>query len=60
MPNPKRRHSTRRTSNRRAHDHLRPAALADCPKCGEPKLAHRVCPYCGSYKGREIVEVAEQ
>ncbi|MCL6508853.1 MAG: 50S ribosomal protein L32, partial [Bryobacteraceae bacterium] len=42
MPNPKRRHSQRRTNNRRAHDHLRPAGLAECPNCHEPKLPHRV------------------
>lgn len=60
MPNPKRRHSDRRTNNRRAHDHLVRACLAECPKCGEPKLPHRVCPYCGTYKGREVIEVEEQ
>jgi large subunit ribosomal protein L32 len=31
MPNPKRRHSKRRTSTRRAHDHLSKPALAKCP-----------------------------
>ena len=25
-----------------------------CPQCGSPKLAHRVCPTCGTYKGREV------
>jgi large subunit ribosomal protein L32 len=60
MPNPKRRHSNRRTAQRRAHDFLSAAALADCPKCGEKKLPHRVCPSCGTYKGREVIEVAEQ
>lgn len=60
MPNPKRRHSKRRTSTRRAHDHLPSASLGECPKCGTPKTPHRVCPYCGTYKGREVVEVAEQ
>ncbi|MBS1829450.1 MAG: 50S ribosomal protein L32 [Acidobacteria bacterium] len=60
MPNPKRRHSAQRTSTRRAHDHLKSASLAECPKCGEPKMPHRVCPYCGTYKGREVIEVAEQ
>ena len=45
---------------RRAHDHLNGVSLAECPKCGEPKMPHRVCPYCGTYKGREVIEVAEQ
>ncbi|MBL8234177.1 MAG: 50S ribosomal protein L32 [Bryobacterales bacterium] len=60
MPNPKRRHSNRRTAQRRAHDFLTTAGLAICPNCGEKKLPHRVCPACGHYKGREVIEVAEQ
>jgi large subunit ribosomal protein L32 len=58
MPNPKRRHSKRRTSNRRAHDHLHPLSLAECPNCHERKLPHRACPKCGNYKGREVVDTA--
>ena len=60
MPNPKRRHSKRRSSSRRAHDHLKTHSLAECPQCHERKLPHRVCPKCGFYQGREIVEVAEE
>jgi large subunit ribosomal protein L32 len=60
MPNPKRRHSKRRTSARRTHDSLRRSILAECPNCHEPKLPHRVCTHCGKYKGREVVEVAEE
>ena len=60
MPNPKRRHSKERSSTRRAHDHLKTPGLAECPNCNEKKMPHRVCPYCGQYKGREVIEVAEQ
>ena len=56
MPNPKRRHSQERTSTRRAHDHLKPASLADCANCHEKVVPHRACPYCGMYKGREVIE----
>jgi len=59
MPNPKRRHSKRRTSARRTHDSLRRSITGECPSCHTPKLPHRVCPTCGKYKGREIIEVAE-
>ena len=58
MPNPKRRHSKRRTSTRRAHDHLFPPSLAECPNCHEKKLPHRACPKCGYYKGREVIDTA--
>lgn len=57
MPNPKRRHSKARTSKRRAHDALKRAVLSECPNCHEPKLPHRACPYCGQYRGRDIIEV---
>ncbi|HEV2289656.1 MAG TPA: 50S ribosomal protein L32 [Candidatus Acidoferrales bacterium] len=56
MPNPKRRHSKKRTSTRRAHDHLKTPSIAKCPHCHEPKLAHRACPHCGYYKGRAVVD----
>jgi large subunit ribosomal protein L32 len=60
MPNPKRRHSKRRTSARRTHDSLSPVMKSECPNCHEPKLPHRACRRCGQYKGREVIEVAEQ
>jgi large subunit ribosomal protein L32 len=57
MANPKRRHSKRRTATRRAHDFLTPHSASECPNCHEAKMPHRVCPKCGHYKGREVVEV---
>ena len=59
MPNPKRRHSKARRDKRRAHDALRTRSLSRCPNCQELKLPHRVCPSCGWYKGREVVETEE-
>jgi large subunit ribosomal protein L32 len=60
MPNPKRRHSAARTGKRRAHDALKKVGLSECPNCHVQKLPHRVCPNCGQYKGREVIEVAQQ
>ncbi len=59
MPNPKRRHSRARRDKRRAHDFLDTPAMARCPNCQEVKLPHRVCPKCGFYKGREVIQVPE-
>ncbi|HJQ70452.1 MAG TPA: 50S ribosomal protein L32 [Blastocatellia bacterium] len=56
MPNPKRKHSKSRTGKRRAHDHLVPPAVGNCPNCGEPRPPHRVCPKCGFYRGRVAIE----
>ncbi|MGE5081301.1 MAG: 50S ribosomal protein L32, partial [Acidobacteriota bacterium] len=41
MPNPKRRHSQKRTSTRRAHDALKAHSLSECPNCHEKKMPHR-------------------
>ncbi len=59
MPNPKRRHSHSRKSKRRAHDAIDVPALSICSNCGNPKLPHRVCPECGFYKGRQVMEGSE-
>jgi large subunit ribosomal protein L32 len=33
--------------------------MSSCPNCGEMKKPHRVCPHCGHYKGRKVLEVDE-
>jgi large subunit ribosomal protein L32 len=59
MPNPKRRHSKARRGKRRAHDALRAPQTTLCPNCQEPRLQHRVCPKCGYYKDRQVVQVEQ-
>jgi len=53
MPNPVKRHSKTRRNTRRAHDFLKQPSLSLCPQCNEPKLPHRVCPICETYRGKE-------
>jgi len=36
---------------------LKALHLVQCSNCGEMRLPHTVCPNCGFYKGREVVEV---
>ena len=57
MPNPVKRHSRSRRNSRRAHDFINPPANSVCPQCNEPKLPHRACPSCGTYKGKEVVNM---
>jgi large subunit ribosomal protein L32 len=52
---PARRTSTTRKKKRRTHFKLEVPGMVKCSQCGEYKLSHRVCPECGSYKGKEIV-----
>lgn len=55
MAVPKRRHSKSRTGKRRSTWTLRAVNTVRCSQCHEPKLSHRACPSCGSYRGRQIV-----
>jgi large subunit ribosomal protein L32 len=42
---------------RRAHhDKVTAPNVIACPNCGDMMLPHRICPACGHYKGRKIVE----
>ena len=60
MAVPKRRKSRARRDQRRAHDALSPPARSNCPQCGEPKVPHRVYANCGTYRGREVVQIDEE
>ncbi len=53
---PKRKYAKARQGKRRAHIRLTPLPLDECPQCHSPKLPHHVCPTCGSYSGREVIE----
>lgn len=57
MANPKHRHSKRRGRLRRTFYTVRTSNLSKCPQCGKPKLPHRICPYCGYYKGEARVTI---
>lgn len=56
MAVPKRRTSTTRKNKRRTHKKLAVPGMIECDNCGEYKLSHRVCPECGTYNGKEVVE----
>jgi large subunit ribosomal protein L32 len=38
---------------------LKQKSLSICPQCRTAKPPHRVCPKCGYYRGKAVVEVAE-
>lgn len=56
---PKRKTSRARRDKRRTHKKLKMPNITLCPQCQEAKLPHRVCPNCGFYEGRKILEVKE-
>jgi large subunit ribosomal protein L32 len=57
MPLPKRRHSVTRGRKRRTHYKMAAPARSQCPQCREIKPPHQICPHCGFYKGREVMEI---
>lgn len=59
MAVPKKRTSKQRKRKRRTHHKMSVANLQSCPNCGDPKLPHRVCPTCGTYKGEQVIEIDE-
>ncbi len=72
MAVPKQRTSKSRRGKRRTHKGLKtpniprsqkvraPSARSKrfvCQNCDQTKASHSVCPNCGSYKGRQVIEI---
>lgn len=60
MAVPKKKTSKSRKNMRRAHDFLTAPSLSVCPQCNSPKMPHRACPSCGTYKGKEVAGAEKQ
>ena len=59
MAVPKKKTSKSKRDMRRSHDALTAPGLSLCSQCNEPKPPHRVCPSCGTYKGKEVIPTAQ-
>lgn len=57
MPLPKRQHSKQRGRKRRTHWKVTLPSLSLCGHCHKQVLPHRVCPFCGYYKDKRVVEI---
>lgn len=53
---PAKRRSSSQKGRRRSHLALRPTLLIACSHCKRNILPHRVCPHCGFYRGRAVIE----
>ncbi len=60
MPLPKRRHTKSHRNQRRSHLALKVLNLSKCLKCGQPIRPHQTCKNCGTYQGREIIDVMKK
>ncbi|MEM9702058.1 MAG: 50S ribosomal protein L32 [Planctomycetota bacterium] len=59
MAVPKRRTSKARKRKRRSHMSRTAPQVAPCPQCGTVRPTHVVCPTCGFYMGRTLIEPDE-
>ncbi len=50
------RHTRSHTGNRRSHHAIKMGALSKCSQCGAPRMSHRMCAKCGTYKGKTVVD----
>jgi large subunit ribosomal protein L32 len=54
------RHTHSHTAQRRSHHALREPAAGRCAKCAAVKRPHTLCQNCGTYNGREVIDVLKK
>lgn len=54
---PRHRRTKSKQGHRRSHLALKKRSLAVCSKCGAKVLPHVVCVACGSYKGKQVIDM---
>jgi large subunit ribosomal protein L32 len=52
------RHTRSHTANRRSHHALSEARLSRCTNCNAEHVRHTLCPQCGQYRGRQVMDAA--
>lgn len=57
MAVPKKRNTKSRRDKKRMHLFIKSPSLVTCSKCGKKTRPHIACPFCGFYKGREVLDI---
>ena len=60
MPHPKKRKTKSGRNQRRSHHALKSFSLIKCKKCGKPSKSHYICPECGYYNGKKMVDISKK
>ncbi len=55
LPSKKRPRSEKR--KRRINQRLKKITYSFCPQCKRPLKPHHFCPFCGTYKGEEVIKL---
>jgi large subunit ribosomal protein L32 len=56
---PKRKMSKMKKRLRKAANRYEGVLATYCSSCSAPARPHRVCPACGSYKGKQVIAKSE-
>ena len=56
---PKRKMSKSKKRKRVASHKRLMVSSVPCPKCGAAHEAHRICPSCGTYRGRQVLIMSD-
>lgn len=54
---PSKRRTKQSKRERASHFALKKVSLVKCTKCGKPVLPHKICSACGTYKGKQIIQL---
>lgn len=54
------RHTKSHTKNRRSHHALKSTNFAKCANCQALKRRHNVCPSCGFYRGKKVLDLIKK
>jgi large subunit ribosomal protein L32 len=60
MAVPKRKTTPSKRGMRRSHDALKRVHYEECGNCGALTLPHTICPTCGTYRGKQVMKVANK
>jgi large subunit ribosomal protein L32 len=60
MAEPKKRLTSSRSGSRQSHDAITLQNLRYCSHCKSKIVPHRVCPTCGYYKGKKMIELKDE
>ncbi|MDI6778519.1 MAG: 50S ribosomal protein L32 [Patescibacteria group bacterium] len=60
MSVPKQRHTKGRRNRRRANIKIVSKKFVSCSHCSKEIMKHKICPYCGYYKGKEVIDTTKR
>ncbi|NGX31751.1 MAG: 50S ribosomal protein L32 [Chlamydiae bacterium] len=60
MAVPRTRTSNARKNQRRSHHGVKKQFLGKCTNCSNPKMPHQVCPHCGMYRGKQVLNIEQK